>query len=520
MGATKALLNPTKIVLLAILIVSSALMVRNMSQPWNGLDGGDGALFSKIAKNYLEHGIWELKFGQAYNYLPGQDKDSLKYYQHHPPLLPLLIAGSFAVFGENEAAARLVPILFSLASIVLLYKISKQSYGENVAITATFIFASFPAILFFARKPGYEPLSLFFILLSLYYYNLIRDMYGKKGYIAFFLAMGAGLLTDWPVYFLLSILCLHFFISQKGTKRIVFPTILMCYGLIIFLVFECFSYLVDPKSFTDLVNQGLVYMGVIDLDHELANRYEEVKVTFTPSLYTKRLLSRLDLLYTYPLVIVSVVGFVWFLGKKRLLKSNVIILLSVAATYCIVFYRSVYIHYWHTYFFAAPFAVLSAIFISSTILGNDIGHKNEKFTPLVKWIHPLAVFFFLLVIGGSLPRLIDLHTLQEKVLPDEQHEHAMLIKSLSLKIKELSSPNDIIITNLAEGPKTPLTYYAERNIIFESDFDKGYNNFKKSKSHKMVWWIEKEGSLFEFPPNTRHSRFNLYGQNFVLLSHM
>jgi len=174
----------------------------NITQPWIGADANAGVKRSIEAKNYLRYGFINLKFGQAYNYELVSKIDELHYYQHHPPLTSLLIALSFYMFGISEISTRLVPILFTLCSIILVFTIARRCHDEHIALLSAFIFSIMPVTTFLGRTPNYEPTTQFFILLSvLLYMNWMNDR--KRGRFYAFLAIYTiSLFTDWPAYFL------------------------------------------------------------------------------------------------------------------------------------------------------------------------------------------------------------------------------------------------------------------------------------------------------------------------------
>jgi 4-amino-4-deoxy-L-arabinose transferase-like glycosyltransferase len=193
-----------KIALSVITLMTGLVLLWQISAPWLGLyDGHDGAFYSAIASNYLRYGVWDLRFGQAVNFAPVTNLTELKFYQHHPPLVPLSVALSFALFGEREASARLIPIAFTLGNVLLIALLARKLYGHRVALIASVIFATFPAVLYFGRKVGYEAPTMFFALLAVlsYIYFLERRTWPRL--CALFLTVGTGLLSDWVVYFLI-----------------------------------------------------------------------------------------------------------------------------------------------------------------------------------------------------------------------------------------------------------------------------------------------------------------------------
>ena len=120
----------------------------------------------------------------------------------------------------------------------------------------------------------------------------------------------------------------------------------------------------------------------------------------------------------------------WFERNERDASRTLIwILVFVALSYCIIFYRCVYIHLWHTYYFTAPMAILAAIAIRKLF----VWYSPAQFIPKVTLVFVLA-----LILSGAIPRLLDLYSLQIKLLPGDQLEQRDFLKAVALEIKRHS----------------------------------------------------------------------------------
>jgi len=105
-----------RLILITGIVFACLLLLRGIAAPWNGPGDTDGALFGTIARNYLQFGILELKFGQLATF-EAINTPVGSYYLHHPPLFPLLSALSITLFGDSELSVRLVcPASITLAS--------------------------------------------------------------------------------------------------------------------------------------------------------------------------------------------------------------------------------------------------------------------------------------------------------------------------------------------------------------------------------------------------------------------
>jgi 4-amino-4-deoxy-L-arabinose transferase-like glycosyltransferase len=158
------------VILAGIIIFCFFLLLVNIRQPWIGMDGLHGVKRSIEAKNLLRYGFLDINFGLSNNYEAVKDIKDLHYYQNHPPLNSILIAVVFSIFGVSEISARILPILFTTCSIILVYNIAKYVGGRHVALMSAFIFSIMPSTTYWGNTPSYQPLTLFFILLTMVLY--------------------------------------------------------------------------------------------------------------------------------------------------------------------------------------------------------------------------------------------------------------------------------------------------------------------------------------------------------------
>jgi hypothetical protein len=104
--------------------------------------GTAAAFFSIAARNYLRYGY--LATGLVPVVTAEGPPSPAIFYAHHPPLVPLLVSASFALFGVHEWAARIVPLAASLASLGLLMHLAARFYGSRVALATLAVAATLP----------------------------------------------------------------------------------------------------------------------------------------------------------------------------------------------------------------------------------------------------------------------------------------------------------------------------------------------------------------------------------------
>jgi 4-amino-4-deoxy-L-arabinose transferase-like glycosyltransferase len=78
------------------------------------------------------------------------------------PVVPVLMALSYAVFGVHEIAGRLIAIAFSVAAIAAIYLLAKDLLGTPAGCAAAFLLAISPSAVFYGRTVMPEAPMLFF----------------------------------------------------------------------------------------------------------------------------------------------------------------------------------------------------------------------------------------------------------------------------------------------------------------------------------------------------------------------
>jgi 4-amino-4-deoxy-L-arabinose transferase-like glycosyltransferase len=112
------------------------------------------------------------------------------FTQYEFPLIPWITLAVWKVIGINVGAARFIIIVFSLASIPVLYAVGKK-LTDNTAIVlaACFFYTIMPISVFFGRNVQPEAPGLFFILLATYFFLCWREeiLVDKNAYKQFLL---------------------------------------------------------------------------------------------------------------------------------------------------------------------------------------------------------------------------------------------------------------------------------------------------------------------------------------------
>ncbi|MCB9851549.1 MAG: glycosyltransferase family 39 protein [Phycisphaerales bacterium] len=177
-------------------------LTRDLSEPWYGVHDWNGAFFSQLARNFLRypmslhHGMPIVAAGAA---IPGPEDSSI--YATHPPGLVWLVAASFKVFGESEWAARLVPIVFSLGTYILLLWLTSKAHSRRIAAIAGLFYAVMPMSVYFGRMVDHEAVCLFCMVAAAAGWTLAGRGGGWRwlGLSVVVACVWVGVWVDWSV---------------------------------------------------------------------------------------------------------------------------------------------------------------------------------------------------------------------------------------------------------------------------------------------------------------------------------
>ncbi len=235
--------------LLATAVYASGLS-RELTQPWVGMHDWNGAFFSQLARNFLRYpmslhdGMPIVAVGDA---VPPAEERSI--YSTHPPGLVWLVAGAFAVLGEAEWVARLVPIVASLGTLWLLMWLIDRGIGRRTAVLAGLTYAVMPMSVYFGRMVDHEAICLFCMLAALCAWHFIRrrdlSMGGRQGaWAAWVLSMTCAIWIDWSGVLFAGVFCGYAMIERRR-GRVSGRTLALVCATVVIATAAMVTYLVE-----------------------------------------------------------------------------------------------------------------------------------------------------------------------------------------------------------------------------------------------------------------------------------
>lgn len=125
-------------------------------------------------------------------------------HYHKPPVTYWITALSYHIFGPNAFGARLFLQMMILIQMWLVFRLSVMlTTNKKIAITATLIYISFPAVLISSRALTTDAFLNTFILLSVFFWTKRRITHHPLWLYLTYLSLGLGFMTKGPVVFII-----------------------------------------------------------------------------------------------------------------------------------------------------------------------------------------------------------------------------------------------------------------------------------------------------------------------------
>lgn len=118
---------------------------------------------------------WKIASGQGYWVNNPYFPDGPVYYSWRAPVFPLFLALVYKIFGHSFLAAKIALAIVSSVICLLIYLISRFFMTEKHSIIAVFLYAVYPASIFWTGYLAPETLTAFLLLLGIYFVLLSFD---------------------------------------------------------------------------------------------------------------------------------------------------------------------------------------------------------------------------------------------------------------------------------------------------------------------------------------------------------
>ncbi|MEM4397716.1 MAG: glycosyltransferase family 39 protein [Candidatus Woesearchaeota archaeon] len=172
-------------ILALIVLLGFYLRFYHIQYPLIGYHNWKSAHYITEARNFAREGFFKYGFfvpmrdttENINEPLDGQHSDTF-------PMISVIVAVFFKVFGENLVIARLINIFFTLASVIVFYFLLKRLFEkEEFALLGAFLFSINPMYVFFSHNIDVVNPGIFFMLLgALFYVRWHKEQVKNKKY--------------------------------------------------------------------------------------------------------------------------------------------------------------------------------------------------------------------------------------------------------------------------------------------------------------------------------------------------
>ena len=433
--------------LILILTFAAFLLSSNINKPFIGHHDWNGAWYSNQARNFIKYGYLKTKFGAVMNndIVSAQD---FRFFTHYPPLLPIFISLSFKIFGISESAARVIPLIFTLGTILLMYIISLKFFNRRIAILSSLLTTIFPITIYFGKMPVQEVIVIAPILLSVLRYFIFFEKPSRKNLLILFLSLTFSHLINWPGYYVTPLFFIHFLIFSKTSHKFTQAT-----SFILFSVLMFFFHL----SHTFLLTGELFGGGILDVALYRLNLKESL-VDFTLQNFLTLQARWLAVYFTTSALFFSLVTVIWIFlkikSKAISKKIQLLILLGVFGfTHNAVFRNMAFIHD-YMIIYLLPFVAISSSF-GFFLLIDKLKIYSAK--PILM----LASLFLILV-------TVERHKFTLALLSSARASDIYVLSNY-IKNNTESGEKTLILSNIIKEHFEVFVYfYTDRQIDFET----------------------------------------------------
>jgi 4-amino-4-deoxy-L-arabinose transferase-like glycosyltransferase len=451
-------------IVLSMIILSLIIIVSQFMYP---VSGGDSGFYLSI--------IREMNQGSKY---------FTEIASPYTPLAISILGIPTFLFGiEGKLGAFSVNIIFMVGSSALLYKILRLLKNDKIFGVLFSILFFFLSLCYEGHYTVLEPITVFFLIYSFYYFIKHRNDSEKK-YFLFYsgLLLSLGFLSKQYAVFLLIPFYYHLiFIDpvRKFSKIIIFSISLVIPITLLYVIF--YSELRVETYIDYLLGNSL------DVDIQISSatglgNYKPFVISIHKLLYLLRTNSYLFLIPLY-----------FFFKNKNRTKENVFFFLTMLSSFSVLYFAE-YDHYFH---FIFPFVIILIGYLKNT---SSLRRQRFFMVPIC-----LSILFLLKTVHNQAPDvLINIHKDQinlgkeiQKYIPEESqvflsglspaYYHLNNWRSISLKKNSFLFPDyfypNTLISTMKENAFLVLTEkytnkYNEFNKLFDTISEVKFNRKK------------------------------------------
>ena len=373
----------------------------------------------------------------------------------HTPLYFFILHFWMKIFGQGETALRFLSLIFSIASIPLVYIVAKKISSKTVALFAMLVCAFSPLLSLFSVEVRMYPLAVFLVLLSL---NYLIDFENKPNRISLIKLIAVNILIPYTyvggiLYNFSLILCYsaHLYRNNKSVlKKYLFYEVIEYAALIPYFLMIIY-YALKRHLFVIAHEGSMNFAQIIDIIRNFFG------ATITTNIYWPSTEPYVLTFWFCLLVVAPCVYFIYGLISGLKIKNDFIntlfkiVLLNFALFIVCSYFKICVLTVRYLLYLLPPLFILSVLGLYNSL-------KTKHFKIFLTFFIAGSICFSLY----NVPRF--------KILK----EHSFKTVSLEAAQLDLSNEDIIIMPFGADAP-----YYFrnfESPIIYDFDFHKQVRN--------------------------------------------
>lgn len=231
--------------------------------------------------NITQKNVW---FDEVYSWKLAQESFlqviALSSGDIHPPLYYIVLKIWMMVFGDTVFSIRLLSVVFSMLSLVFIYKICNLIFKDSLqTFLVIFLYAVSPLNIYYSQEARMLNLNLLLCLGSIYYFILLINNYKTRYSVFYILYTFLALYTHYFASFILftQFLIVLFEYRSKVISKEVFKKLLwkMVIAILLFLPWIPVFISQTSKGQSWRTQQGIwkVTVGVYDYFREMFFSY-------------------------------------------------------------------------------------------------------------------------------------------------------------------------------------------------------------------------------------------------------
>lgn len=426
----------------------------------NYLTFSDAAKFADIARNMF----WGLGYGGSFSFWFDGVSDLFKRVvvpvPWVPPVMPLSIFAFFKVFGLNDYSVMATSLFYFILLLIVVFLLAKKVFKSNLVGFLSVLTIAFSQNIIDYATSGASEIALMFEIVASAYFLTFRKRWAN---ILAFMLMALMYFTRPQGFIYIAGLILYWLLLRFNAKKTIlsFLAILFCGFMVDKFILSTLAgkYFLYPILGRGLstIDQAVVSGSTSEFLRGSAASFPLVQIfkkVFYDLYNFYKLLPSILSPYLFTLFLIGL--FQWDKDDKTSNALKVATIFMFLLTFLITAISIPFFRYLHP---VIPLVYIFSVGIMVWIINKFAHELTEKFKEQ-KFVAIVSSFLVLFFIVGQTLGVIFLDSRYKAKLINK--EKPPVYVALSYKLKEITEPTDVIVTNL----DTWGSWYGERKTVW------------------------------------------------------